>query len=147
MRGWQANSPAYLCQPVMIRAMPENEILRAMHVDNYLLKKRRYCKKSNFCAIRTNVIVLQYLYIGHKIEINFHNMIHMWSVCRLLSYLRGGGGGVIFAVLVRGLAEKVLKGAVKVARVLVAHGADDLLDGQAAGAKQFLGSPQAVLLQ
>ena len=44
---------------------------------------------------------------------------------------------MVFAVLVRGLAVKFLKGAVEVARILVAHGADDLFDRKAAGAKEF----------
>ena len=42
-----------------------------------------------------------------------------------------------FAVLVRGFAVKFLKGTVEVARVLVSHGADDLLDGKTAGAKKL----------
>ena len=50
---------------------------------------------------------------------------------------RASEGSVVLAVLVRGLAVKLLKGAVEVARVLIAHGADDLFDRKAAGAKEL----------
>ena len=53
---------------------------------------------------------------------------------------RASEGSVVFAVLVRGLAVKFLKGAVEVACVLIAHGADDLFDRKAAGAKEFFRS-------
>ena len=47
----------------------------------------------------------------------------------------------------RGLAVKFLKGAVEMARVLVAHGANDLFDGKTAGTQELFRSLQAVLLQ
>ena len=54
---------------------------------------------------------------------------------------------MVFSVLMRGLAVKFLKGAVEMARVLVAHGANDLFDGKTAGAQELFRCLQAVLLQ